>query len=112
MDDSKKKVHVHYIQSNGYRVVHADGAHGGGTPRGKIIISFHSERLPIPEMVVHELEGNHLSDELVEERQSKKGVVREVEVGVMMDLSVAKDLHSWFGSKILELGEAMGGANP
>ncbi len=97
------KLRFHYIKSNEFRVVHVDGAHGGLTPQGGIWVGIYSERLPIPESVVHSLQGVNLGPELREERKGKDGVVREVEVGLAMDLTVAERLYEWLGIKINEL---------
>ena len=36
-DVVQSKVEFHYIKSNHFRVIHADGVYGGATPRGFII---------------------------------------------------------------------------
>jgi hypothetical protein len=96
-------VRFHYIKSNAYRVVHADGVIGGPTPSGLVSFSFFSERFPIPTVVDHavsDLGGGRmvLGSEIAKE--GKEGVVREVEVGVMMTIDMAKKLHAWLGDNI------------
>ena len=91
----------HYIKSNFFRVVHADGAHGGITPRGLVEMNFFSERHPIPKKVVHTLlPTGQMGPEVREERVERDGPVREVDVGVIMDLAAAKSLHAWLAEKI------------
>jgi hypothetical protein len=104
---SEKKLQFHFIKSNHYRVIHVDGAHGGLTPRGQIFIALYSERVPIPEMIVHGVAENRLTGELLAERKSKRGIVREVEAGVVMDLGAAQALHEWLGKKVAELENAL-----
>ena len=108
MADPSTKLRFHYIKSNGFRVVHMDGAHGGITPRGTIFAAIYSERAPIPEMTVHTIsaEGT-ISEENRDERKAKEGMVREVEIGLMMDLSAAQSLHQWLGEKIKTLTDAL-----
>ncbi|MCH8253928.1 MAG: hypothetical protein IID06_01115 [Gemmatimonadetes bacterium] len=88
----------HFIKSNLFRVVHADGAHGGVTPQGFIQMNFYSERFPIPRETHHRLEKN--LPEIREERVARKGAVREVEVGVIMNASAATNLVKWLNTKI------------
>ena len=97
------KIGFHYIKSNSYRVIHADGAWGGLTPRLDIFMSFYSERPPIPQTMVHEVtEAGALGAEIPAERVSKNGIIREAEIGVSMDLDVAASLVTWLQGKIQE----------
>lgn len=103
-------VRFHYIKSNAYRVVHADGVVGGPTPSGLVHVSFFSERLPIPTVVDHavsDIGGGRgtLGNEIA--REGKKGVVREVEVGVVMTLDTAKLLRAWLDDNITRLETAL-----
>ncbi len=101
MEDQPRTIQFHFIKSNSYRVVHADGAYGGITPRQGIFVTFYSERLPIPTSLVHEIDSSgRLGPEIREKRESRDGVVREAEVGVSMDLEMAKSLLNWLREKI------------
>ena len=96
-----KKIRFHYIKSNYFRVVHVDGAHGGITPNGNIFFSAYSQRQPIPQITTQKVEPDgSITEEIREERVVKDGIVREVEVGIMMDASTAESLHKWLGEKI------------
>ena len=98
-----EKVKFHFIKSNHFRVVHVDGAHGGITPDGHIFAAMFNTRAPIPQISVQRVEDNKLGGEIREERVSKDGLVREVEVGLMMNLNTAESLHRWLGEKIATL---------
>ena len=91
-----------YIKSNFHRVVHSDGVWGGVTPRQKIIMSFWSERPPIPQRVVHSVltEEGKLGDEIKAEREGRDAVIREVEVSVLMDLGTAKSFLTWLQERV------------
>jgi hypothetical protein len=94
-------VKFRYIKSNYFRVVHVDGAFGGFSPQGKIFVSMFSERPPLPDATFQTVEGGVLGKELVEHRQAgDEGVVRELEVGLAMDVSVAKGLVDWLNERI------------
>lgn len=103
MSDSPVTVKFDFIKSSLFRVVHADGIFGGMTPKGDIFMSFFSERFPIPTSVVHELKpSGELGPEVRSEREGRKGLLREVEVGVYCDLEVAKAVHKWLAEKIAD----------
>ncbi len=62
-------------------------------------MSFFSERHPIPRRLTHELKPDgKIGGETG--RESKDGIIREVEIEVMVDLTVAKSLNSWLDEKI------------
>ena len=97
----KQKIPFHYIKSNFFRVIHADGAVGGVTPSGDIFFSLWSQRNPIPKLVVHELgEEGTLGEELLSERETRQGLVREVEIGVGMSPETARGLVEWLTKKL------------
>jgi hypothetical protein len=93
------KIELHYLKSTHYRVVHADGVYGGVTPRGLIHVNFFSERHPIPQKVTHRVTpDSKLGDEI--EREGRSGLIREVEVGAVIDVEVAKSFVQWLQEKI------------
>jgi hypothetical protein len=96
------KIPVHYVKSNAFRVVHADGAYGGATAHGFIQMAFYSERVAYPRETILEIspDGVQLGETDVERRQ---GAVREIEVAAIMDLKTAESLHQWLGQKVDEL---------
>jgi hypothetical protein len=101
-EEKKDTVRFHYLKSYGFRTVHADGAMGGPTPRGKgLHIAFYAERAPIPTMTVHKVtDSQQLGEEILDERSSRDGIVRELEVDVVMDIGAARDLHGWLGQQL------------
>lgn len=106
-ETTKGKLNFHYIKSNAYRLVAIDGAYGGITPKGKIFAAVYTERVPIPQTVSYEVIGDNLGEEIVEERTGKRGLVREVEIGMMLDLPTAQAFHVWLGEKIESLQAAI-----
>jgi len=102
-----KKLRVEYLKSSAFRIIHADGALGGTSPRLELFITFYSERFPIPKVLTYEpTSTNSPGREIMEERESKEGIIREVEVGVMLDLPAAKAFASWLNEKVAELEKA------
>ena len=103
MSDAPPKVRFEYIKSSLFRVIHSDGAFGGMTPRGDLLITFYSERFPIPTATMHEIgPSGELGQELRSERETRKGILREVEVAIQFDLDVVKNFASWLQEKIPE----------
>lgn len=105
---AKGKLVFHYIKSNYFRVVYATGVQGGISPKGDIEIAFFNERNPIPERLVHVIEKPtglgeedvNIGAEIPEEKASKEGIVREVEVQVVMNRATAEAMYIWLGQKI------------
>lgn len=96
-----EKVKFDYIKGNFFRTARADGAWAGTNGFSDLVLSFYSERTPIPKQTVHQLSGlHHLGDEIVEERVMRDSVVREVEICVSMNLDVAKALGALLTKQI------------
>jgi hypothetical protein len=93
-------VTLNYIKSNYFRVIHADGAIGGFTPKGEMFVSLYNERPPLPDVTVQAIENGQLGAEILEQRRGTEGILREVEVGVVMDVNVAKALVAWLTERI------------
>jgi hypothetical protein len=99
--DDPLKISFDFIKSNLFRVIHADGAWGGITPQGKIDLSIYSERVAIPQKVVHAVNPDgSLGGEIRTERVTRDAIVRELEVEIIMDVSTAQALCAWLQQKI------------
>jgi hypothetical protein len=99
-----EKLRIEYINSHSYRMVRADGAFCGTSPRLELFISFYNERFPIPRVLVYQAtDSGTPGEEILEDRESKEGIIREVEVGITMDLPTAKSFAAWLTQKVGEL---------
>ncbi|MFC1587501.1 hypothetical protein ACFL54_04245, partial [Planctomycetota bacterium] len=86
-DEQAKGIAIHYIKSNFFRAMHADGFWGGVAGNGKIHMSPYSERTPIPTRTWNEVtENNTLGMEIEGQRDGKVGIVREVDAEIIMDI--------------------------
>lgn len=111
-EDASGKVTFNFdmIKSNFFRVIHADGAWGGSTPRGLLSFAFYSERGAIPRRTALELSASGPMfvatgpETIVDGRDA---IVREVEVEVIMDIDAAVTFHKWLGDKIKEREDAL-----
>jgi hypothetical protein len=96
-----KKVTFNMQKLPSYRTYFVDGMFGGLTPKGKIYAELFIERYPTPTELTHQINDDFsLGEELQEERKSKKGVIREIECGIMMDVETAKAFKDWLDEKI------------
>lgn len=64
-------------------------------------MSVYTERPPIPRTIAHTVgEDGEVGDELVDERETKEGMVRIVQDTLYLDLPTAIALYQWLGSQI------------
>jgi hypothetical protein len=100
-----KRLEFSYRESPAYRTVSVQGAYGGLTPRGDIFLGVYSERTHFPDTSILEIGPQ---GELGPEKfRITQGVVREVQVGLMMDLNTAKSLQDWLKTHIETLEAAL-----
>jgi hypothetical protein len=90
---SPSAVKFHLVKGNFFRVIHADGAIGGITPGREIFVSLYSERGAIPQLIEQSINADGSLGE--EKRFGKEGIVREIEVGVMLNADTAKRIAEW-----------------
>lgn len=90
-----------YIKSNLFRVIHADGLAAALTPQLNFFVHFWSERYPIPRRVVHRFDPDgSLGDEILERREYRDAIIREVESAVVLDYEGAVKLRDWLNELI------------
>ena len=95
-------VEYHYIKSNDFRVIHADGAIGSVTGRGYLNLAFYNERRAIPQKTTVSFDADtKVPHESV--TATRGGVVREVEVGVLLDARTTAELIEWLRTKLEDL---------
>lgn len=102
MGKQSKDITFHYIKNSGYRLFPSDGAFGGITSRGKICVNFFAERAPIPKSTKYKIDKNGSLDlnSAVHSSDSKEGIIREIESGILMDIDTAIQLRDWLTDKI------------
>jgi hypothetical protein len=99
-------VKFHFIKSNFFRVVHADGAIGGLTPSRQIFISVYNERAAIPKIIEMNISPDgHLGEEI--SREGKEGLVREMEMGIILNGHAAELLAETLLESVKALKESM-----
>lgn len=104
------QLRIHNKISNNFHELHVDGAFGGITPRGLLNINFYAERLPIPKATDFKVTNNKLEN-IGDSADSKKGIIREFEVGIYMTIDAAKQLHKWLEDNIDKFNKLKGENN-
>jgi hypothetical protein len=104
MSEDTTKLTFHYQKSNLFRVVYADGAWGGLTPELDVFFSFFNSRPAIPQILVQEINSDgSLGKERDDLKVSKDGIVREVEVGVVMTPQNVKSLIEFLQTRLTQV---------
>src|SRR5271157_2184176 len=96
-------IKFHYIKANLFRVIHVDGAIGGITPNRGIFVSLFSERSALPKMIEQELLPNGTLGEektVVQYSEGKEGLVRDMEIGVMLSVDVAQKIAEFLNNQV------------
>lgn len=105
MSNGKPQITFKYIFPYDYNPKYVNGAHGGVSPRGELVMNFYLERPPLPNAVSHEINQNGTigAESSVDPGDLNASLVRYVSTGAVLSLQTARDLHSWLGDKIREL---------
>ncbi len=105
MAQNKPEIKFKYIFNYGYNPVYVNGAHGGISPRGELVMNFYLERMALPESITHEINPNGtIGNEVASEPDDlKNSLVRFIDTGVVMNYQSARDFHLWLGERLKEL---------
>ncbi|MCB7129919.1 MAG: hypothetical protein J3T61_10330 [Candidatus Brocadiales bacterium] len=99
----RSEIKFDYIKSQYFRVIHADGAIGSITPAGFIHFALYNERAAIPRQTTHLVKPDGtLGERVFEETVGRETIVREMDVDVVMSVTVAENLQKWLIEKIEE----------
>jgi hypothetical protein len=99
----RSEIKFDYIKSQYFRVIHADGAIGSVTPAGFIHFALYNERSAIPRQITHLVKPDGtLGERVFEETVGRETIVREMDVDVVLSITVAENLRKWLGEKIKE----------
>lgn len=93
--ENPNHIDIYYEKNPTYKTMYVDGLIGGKTPTGSINMNFYSTRNFIPKSVRHEVDGGLLRAEGVNSKDSKFGIIREIEAGIYMDEKTATDIYEF-----------------
>jgi hypothetical protein len=107
MSKKKPEITFKYVFNYGYNPSYVNGAQGGFSPRGEMVINFYLERQPLPESISHEItpEGAIGSETAVTPVDLAQSMVRYIDTGVVMNYENARVFHAWLGDKLREVEE-------
>jgi hypothetical protein len=95
---------IHFIKSPFFRVVHASGVWYGGDSQQNLHLTVFNERTAIPKMMVVNLnEKGMVVDEDLSQRESKEGIVRELEVDIVVSIPAAVEFYRTLGENLKAL---------
>lgn len=99
-------IKFHYVKSNAFRVIHTTGAIGGLTPTREIFVALFNERAALPNIIeLAVTPDGQLGSEIG--RVGKDGLVREMDVGIVMSAAAAKNLADYLLSQVKLLNESV-----
>jgi hypothetical protein len=107
MSTKKPELTFKYVFNYGFNPSYVNGAQGGFSPRGEMVINFYLERQPLPESITHEItpEGAIGRETKMEPEDLASSMVRFIDTGVVMNYENAKVFHAWLGDKLREAEE-------
>ena len=107
MSHKKPEITFKYLFNYGYNPTYVNGAQGGFSPRGEMVIHFYLERQGLPETITHEItpDGAIGRETAMEPADLNKSMVRVIDTGVVMNYDNARVFHAWLGEKLREAEE-------
>ncbi len=103
-EKTENTIAFHYLKGPDFRTLHVDGAIGGWTPMGFLHVALFSERPSIPTKIVHAVAADgRLGDEIESRRETKDGLVRQMEVDIFLSEVSARQLRDWLDQKLAEM---------
>ncbi len=104
MAEEENLIVFEYIKSAYFRVIHSDGLFGGVTPEGNIHFALFSDRPAIPRMQVHKQGPNGSVGDLLPERTVvRPGIIREMDVDVVVNEATARAMVDWLIGQLDQL---------
>lgn len=101
----KTQVIFKYIFTYDYNPVYVNGAHGGVSPRGDLVVNFYLERPPLPNEITHDInpDGTIGAEATVDPEDLGQSIVRYVPSGIVLNYQTANNLHQWLGERVREM---------
>lgn len=101
----KPEIAFKYIYNYSYNPVYVNGAHGGISPRGELVMNFYLERPPLPEEIRHEITQNGIIGEVTAEKPENlsNSMVRFIDSGVVLNYESARNIHHWIGECLKQM---------
>jgi|SRR5690606_13690612 len=100
-----QKIKYKYKFDDRYNPKFINGAIGGVSPQGEIIINFYLERTSLPITQTFDINKSTGIGQLsvTEPKDIENSFIRYIENGVVMNYKTAKEIHRWLGEHIKNL---------
>lgn len=98
-----------YIFPKDYNPVFVNGAYGGVSPPGQIVLNFYFERHALPVSQTVQVKENKITKNTLREEPGdlKTSMVRFINGGIILDLTGAKLIHKFLLEQIEKLEERL-----
>jgi hypothetical protein len=110
-EPGKREVTYSYERHPDYRIVYANGAVGGATPRGEIMYDLFIEFVGVPEETVHSVTPEGLGPEIGRKPESPP-FTRQSQIGVVMTPGQAKSFGTWLINQVEIMERKQGERRP
>jgi hypothetical protein len=98
-EEAIRKIRFIHKRNPEFRTFFIDGAFGGISPTGKILMDLFHTSLPIPSVMEYKLtDENMVGEELF--RQQDEGFIRDFECRIVLDIEAAKLIKEWLENQI------------
>jgi hypothetical protein len=99
-----------YLFADDYNPVYANGAYGGITTKGEMVINFFLERTGLPYSETFELKEGSEIGVMVERNpeHAPPNIVRFVSTGVVLSYESAKTIRDWLDKHLAQLEKLQG----
>lgn len=102
-----KRVEFKYKFADDFNPVYANGAHGGISTQGEIVLNFYLERQPVPFEEIHSIDAQGKLGPIIERTPVIDGesiqAIRFVASGVVLSHETAKRIRDFLDRQIQEL---------
>jgi hypothetical protein len=104
MPEAPREIVFVHRRSEDYRTVAANGVHGGITGRGDFRLDFFVEYTDLPDSVTHSVTPDGLGPQ-IDRSPERPDVIREAQVGVVMQIEQARNLARWILERTKNVGK-------
>jgi hypothetical protein len=95
---------IHFVKSSCFRVIHASGVWYGGDGQQNLHLTVFNERTAAPDMLVVNLnEDGIVVGEDLSQRESKEGIIRELEADIVVSMPAAVEFYRTLGETLKNL---------
>jgi hypothetical protein len=102
IEEKNNEIDFHQKRLENYRTYYIDGIFGGITPRGLLALECFIERKSTPTRIKYLIKDSGELGAETERDDETKGLLREIECGLIIDINTAKSLVKWLSQKIEE----------